>query len=599
MPIYCTARSVLALFLSFSLISSTCIAQPVAQTGTRQFLEDRAGFPQYPTAQSAPQRGGQTAAAVVGTASLNFPPDRNDSVAQNCDQLADRPQDAQRVGDGVAFENIQVDQALPVCRQAAERQPARPRYQYLYGRVLDAAKRYPEALALYTAADKAGYGAASFALAGLYQDALGVPQDLEQALRLYFRAGNAGIADAFDEGGAIYAQENPPNYLEAKSWLEHAVRGGSPDGYADLGVIYGSGFGVPQNATMAMNLFSEAVKRGSVEGMFRLGLAYRYGEGTQRNPAAGCQWLIKAAETGHPYAEQEAGRCYYNGLGVASDHLAAFNWFAKAGQAGVIDSKVITADMLDSGDGWNQDKAYAVMWYRAAANLGDVYAMTQLGAHLRLGQGTAKNEAEAMQWFLKAAEKGYVPAENSLAMGYESGQSYQQAASWFGKAADQDDGYAQLNLGVMYEKGWGVPQNLERAKQLYARAAGSSDTAVAKLGSQYFSDVPNPASPGRTPDRSAVSSAKNSSDFWSVVIVGALAIGAIALLSSGGSSSTSSSVATPSAPFTPLFPSSPSTSPAQPVTAFPGPPPPHPMIGNTGKILNGEAGLGFDNVIRK
>jgi hypothetical protein len=56
--------------------------------------------------------------------------------------------DAQRVGDGVDFEKIQVDQALPVCKQAAERQPVRPRYQDLYGRVLDAAKRYPEAALL-------------------------------------------------------------------------------------------------------------------------------------------------------------------------------------------------------------------------------------------------------------------------------------------------------------------------------------------------------------------------------------------------------------------------------------------------------------------
>jgi TPR repeat protein len=191
-----------------------------------------------------------------------------------------------------------------------------------------------------------------------------------------------------------------------------------------------------------------------------------------------------------------------------------------------------------------------------------------------------------------------VPAETSLAMGYESGQDYQQAAYWFGKAADQDDGYAQLNLGVMYEKGWGVPQNLTRAKQLYARAAGSKDTAVAKLGSQYFSDVPNRASPGRTPDRSAVSSSKDSSDFWSVVILGALAIGAVALLTSGGSPSTSDSASTPSTPFTPLFPSSPSTSPAKPVTAFPGPPPPHPCFGNIGKTLDGAAGLGFDNVCR-
>jgi TPR repeat protein len=262
--------------------------------------------------------------------------------------------------------------------------------------------------------------------------------------------------------------------------------------------------------------------------------------------------------------------------------------------------------MLDRGDGHNQDSAAAVAWYQAAAEQGDVYAMTELGAHLRLGKGVAKNEAQAMQWFAKAAQTGYVPAETSLAVGYETGQGqgrpdYQQAANWFGKAADQDDGYAQLNLGVMYEKGWGVPQNLLRAKQLYARAAGSSNTAVANLGKQYFSDIPVSAAPGRTPERAVAGSSKDSSDFWTAVIVGALAVGVVALITSGGSGESSRGVAStggiPAPASTGLFGDSAPTK-VQPVTAFPGPPPPHPCFGNIGKTLDGAAGLGFDNVCR-
>jgi uncharacterized protein len=605
MAIICTARSILAVFLSFSLLSSTCVAQPLAHAGTQQFPEDQPGFLQYPTSQPA-QRGGQTAAAAAGTASLNFPPDHNDSVALQCDQLADQPEDAQRVGDGVVFEEIQVAQALPVCEQAAEGQPARPRYQYLYGRVLDAAKRNPEAVAQYTAADRDGYGYASFALAGFYQEGASVPKDLEQALRLYFRAGNAGIADAFDEGGVIYAQENPPNYLEAKSWFEHAVQGGSAYGYADLGLLYGKGLGVNKDESMALNLFSEAAKRGSPEGMYRVGLAYFDGLGVQKNLTTACEWFIRAAAGNHPYAEGEAGVCYYNGTGVEQNHETAFNWFVLAGQARLVDARVSVADMLDRGDGHDQDSAGAVTWYQAAAEQGDAYAMTQLGAHLRLGQGVAQNEVQAMQWFAKAAQQGYVPAETSLAVGYESGlgqgkQDYQQAAYWFGKAADQDDGYAQLNLGMMYEKGWGMPQNLQRAKQLYARAAGSSNTAVANLGRQYFSDVPDSPTRGRTPERTAIGSSKDSSDFWSVVIVGALAIGALAILTSGGSSASSGGSGSGGGMSTTTgggFGESPSTSPARPVTAFPGPPPPHPCFGNIGKTLDGAAGMSSMGVCR-
>ena len=550
MTIKGTARSALAILLSFSLLSLTCVAQLPAQGRTQQYPEDQPGFPQYPGAQRGPQYPTTNAAAAAGKASLNFPPDRNDPIALQCDQLADAPIDPQRVGDGVSYQKIQVDQALSVCQQAAERQPVRARYQYLYGRVLVAAQRYPDAIAQYTAADRAGYALASFGLARLYRDALGVARNWEEATRLYFRAGNAGIADALANGGMLFAKENPPDYVEAKSWFEHAVEGGSANGYANLGGLYETGFGVNKDETRALSLFNEAAKRGSVEGMYRAGVAYYDGLGVQKDLPTACQWFIRAGSYGHPYGEEQAGLCYYNGNGVQQNHETAYNWLVDAGQAGLADARVLVADMFDRGDGHVKDEAAAVQWYQAAAEQGNVYAMTELGAHLRLGQGVAWNEAQAMQWFAKAAQAGYVPAETSLATGYENGlgqdsaqgkQDYQQAAYWFGQAADQDDSYAQLNLGVMYEKGWSVPQNLERAKQLYARAAGSSNPAVANLGKQYFSDVPDSAPPDRTPQRTTVSSSKDSSDFWAVVIVGALAVGAVSLLTSGGSNNTSGS----------------------------------------------------------
>lgn len=548
--IVCIARPALAVFLSFSLLSLSCVAQP--------------GTQEYSAAQPGQQRPEQNsaAAAAAGKASLNFPPDRSDPVALQCEQLAGQPLDTLRIGDGVAFTQIHVGEALPVCQQAAERQPARPRYQYLYGRVLSAAKRDAEAAAQLAAADQAGYGFASFGLAQLYYEGAGVPKNLGQAQRLYFQAGNAGIADAFSYGGELYFEENPPNYFQAKSWFEEAVQAGSANGSADLGWLYETGNGVNRDENRALSLFNEAAKHGSAEGMYRMGVAYHEGFGVQKDRATACQWFIRAAVSDHPDAEEQAGFCYYNGTGVEQNHETAFQWFARAGQAGLVEARIFAADMLERGDGWNQDSASAVLWYRAAAEQGNAYAMTELGAHLRLGKGIAWSEAQAMQWFTKAAQTGYVPAETSLAMGFENGlgqdsgqgrQDYQQAAYWFDKAANQDDGYAQLNLGVMYEKGWGVPQNLERAKQLYARAAGSSDAAVATLGSEYFSDVPASAPPERTPQRSMASSSKDSSAFWGLVVLGVLAVGAASMLSSGGSSSGNAGIGTGSSPDPPKW----------------------------------------------
>ncbi len=109
MTFTCTARSALAVFLSFSLLSLTCEAQPLAaprsQSSTKQFREDLPAVPQYPTSQPAERLGGQTPAAqAAGKASLNFPPDRNDSVALQCEQLAGQPLDTLRIGDGVDFD---------------------------------------------------------------------------------------------------------------------------------------------------------------------------------------------------------------------------------------------------------------------------------------------------------------------------------------------------------------------------------------------------------------------------------------------------------------------------------------------------------------
>ncbi len=533
-----TLRAVVASLLVLALTNLTVGAQP--------FPQQSPNIPPYPGSAGVQARGendGQTdTAQAAGTASLNFPRAKADSVAQQCDQLADPPLDPLRTGPGVSFEQIPVDQALSACQQAVARQPSNPRYQYLYGRTLEAAGRYAEAVPLYTAADRAGYALASFSLAKLLEDGLGATQNWSEAVRLYFRAGNAGIADAFADGGLIFAIERPPDYREAKSWFEHAVQGESASGYASLGYLYQNGFGVPEDLSKAMSLFTEAVKRGDSEGMYRVGVSYYDGLGVIKDKATACQWFIRAANLHHSYAQQQAGLCYYDGIGVKPNHETAYNYLVPAGQAGLVDARVMVADMLDTGDGPAKNPQAAVEWYKAAAEQGNVEAMTEVGVHLRLGQGVTWSEAQAMEWFAKAAQKGYVPAETALGLGYLNGlgqdagqgrQDYRQAAFWFGKASQQGDGYADLNLGVMNEKGWGMPQDFNRAKQYYARAAASPNSAVAKLGREYFSSVPS--SPERTPERRTLSSSKDSSAFWEAAIIGVLAVATISAFSSGTS----------------------------------------------------------------
>src|ERR1035437_1927027 len=101
---------------------------------------------------------------------------KNAGADIRCDQLADSPNDPARIGNGVPFDQINVGEALPPCEQAANQLPPRPRYQFVYGRVLEAAQRYSDAAKQYSAADLGGDALASYILGALYEDGNGVLQ---------------------------------------------------------------------------------------------------------------------------------------------------------------------------------------------------------------------------------------------------------------------------------------------------------------------------------------------------------------------------------------------------------------------------------------
>jgi hypothetical protein len=430
---------------------------------------------------------------------------------KSCDALASAPIDKDKVGNGVTVDRINVSEALPACRQEAERQPARPRYQYLYGRVLIAAKQYDEAAARLTAADRAGSALGTFYLASLSESGQGVRTDLDEAIRLYRKAGDAGIPDGYARIGGIYMASGERNakrpeaardfYAAAKDWLQRAADRGAPEGFARLGWIHEYALGVPQDLAKATRLYSDAARLHDPVGALRLGGFYRDGvAGLQKDVATACQLFQQGAQAGLALAQGELGVCYYTGQGLPRDPQAAFGWFLRAAEAGVVRAQEFVGEMYERGQGVGQSDAKAVEWYRTAALKNDPYAMFQLGAHLRLGTGVKWNEAEAMQWFQKAADLGEVASMTSLGMGYVNGlgggrQDYGLAARWFGEAArhrpltsDQEYsvGWAQVNLGVLYERGWGVPQNPEQARRLYMQAAGNHDEFVARMGRTYL-----------------------------------------------------------------------------------------------------------------
>ena len=86
------------------------------------------------------------------------------------------------------------------------------------------------------------------------------------------------------------------------------------------------------------------------------------------------------------------------------------------------------------------------------------------------------------------AEAGDAAAQFDLAVRYAEGgagpRNYELAAQWYERAAQQGLAMAEYRLaGQLYEKGLGVGKDLQRAKDLYQRAAEKGNTrAMHNLG---------------------------------------------------------------------------------------------------------------------
>jgi len=496
----------------------------------------------YPNTLEVPAKQGSPNSldpVVTGIAAavLAETPTRKDGAQPTCDQLADNPYDPQKVGRGVPFDQINVGEALPVCEQAAKRQPPQARYQFLYGRVLEAANRHADAAQEYSRAEQAGYAMAACNLGRLYITGQGVSSDLQKAANLYRKGANAGLAVGFyglgqlydlgkgapkDWGEAakwyqkagdagypdgyadlahLYARSNPPNHGEAFKWSQKAAQGGSAWGSSQLGWHYQYGAAVNKDLVSAKSWYERAANQGLADAMYRLGLMYRIGEGIPSAPATAAQWMYQAAKRSHHFAEAELGNMFYNGQGTQKDDQAAFGWYLLAAQAGIVQAQNSLAALYELGQGVAKNEIKAVTWYRAAAAQGDAYAMYQLGLHLRRGSGVAWSEAEAMDWFKKAAAKGLAEAEWAVGYGYKEGlgesagqgkQDFHLAAEWLARAVQHGSDAALIELAWLYYKGWGVERDPQRAQSLYRQASNSrypNVAAMAKLMLQEDTDT--------------------------------------------------------------------------------------------------------------
>ena len=114
--------------------------------------------------------------------------------------------------------------------------------------------------------------------------------------------------------------------------------------------------------------------------------------------------------------------------------------------------------------------------YRRLAKKGCPDGWFGLGRARRYGYGVKPNPEKAEKYCRRAAKLGHAEAQEALGCLYEFAEKpdYRRARKWYARAAAQrssDAPDAAYRLGYLYEKGLGGKKDIQKACQLYRKAA--------------------------------------------------------------------------------------------------------------------------------
>ncbi|MCZ6589376.1 MAG: tetratricopeptide repeat protein [Alphaproteobacteria bacterium] len=162
-------------------------------------------------------------------------------------------------------------------------------------------------------------------------------------------------------------------------------------------------------------LYRLAAEQGYAPAQYQLGLMYDTGHGLPQDYTKAVRWYRLAADQGHSDAQFNVGAMYYNGFGVPQDYGEALKWFRRGAEQRDAQAQSLLGAMYGAGFGVPQDDTEALKWYRLATKQGDARGQFNLGFAYHEGLGVGQDYAEALKWYRQAAEQGHADAKNHIA----------------------------------------------------------------------------------------------------------------------------------------------------------------------------------------
>ncbi len=248
--------------------------------------------------------------------------------------------------------------------------------------------------------------------------------------------------------------------------LLRMAREGNADAQAALGAMYYDGDGFPRDTKKAVEWLEKAVKGGSAEGKALLGVLLVFEEDVA-DPKKGVRLLREAASA--PDAEAwiagVLARIFYEGeiYGVPRDLDECFRWAEKAAEGGDPEGTALLAMLYYFGEGTDEDDEYALELAERAVGEDSALGKAALAWMYYDGVAVDMDLETALALATDAAEEEEASAQGLLAMMYAEGHGVERdaksAEGWARRAADQGNEFGWFVLGSLYMRGEAVKKD--------------------------------------------------------------------------------------------------------------------------------------------
>ncbi len=251
---------------------------------------------------------------------------------------------------------------------------------------------------------------ATYVLANLYLDGLGVEKSEETAIELLNKNVAGDHTPSMVKLGLIKETQSP---AEAMQLYKQASASNDSMAQLRLGEIFEKGaLGTRANQKQAFRYYEKAHQAKNAMGTFHVARCYDEGVGVSPNALESTRLFRQAAMSGAGLANAVVARRYFEGKGVDADPVAAIGWLTRGSQAGSTEAMVLLGERFENGDVIGKDINRAGQLYSTATKLGDPVGAYRLAMLYKNGVGTKPDPVRA--YVLLHGAKAYPKAAEAL-----------------------------------------------------------------------------------------------------------------------------------------------------------------------------------------